>query len=105
MSTLGAISSLFTASSLATSSEYVHHVYLQQTLVMHYADFEAIEKFLSAETIEYMVEYAVTAYRIHVFFRGLASFDMHSGNWMINDAGLPIITDPVSFSRGASDGE
>ena len=73
--------------------------------VMHYEDFEAIEKFLSAETIEYMVEYAVTAYRIHVFFRGLASFDMHNGNWMINDAGLPIITDPVSFSREASNDE
>ena len=74
-------------------------------LVMHYDDLEAIEKFLSAETIEYMVEYAVTAYRIHMFFRGLASFDMHDGNWMINDAGLPIITDPVSFSRVASDEE
>lgn len=73
--------------------------------VMYNADFEVIEKFLSAETIEYMVEYAVTAYRIHMFFRGLASFDMHDGNWMINDAGLPIITDPVSFSRVASDEE
>lgn len=73
--------------------------------VMYNADFEAIEKFLSAETIEYMVEYAVTAYRIHMFFRGLASFDMHDGNWMINDAGLPVITDPVSFSRVASDEE
>ena len=74
-------------------------------LIMHNDDFAAIEKFLSAETIEYMVEYAVTAYRIYVFFRGLASFDMHNGNWMINDAGLPIITDPVSFSRVASDEE
>ena len=73
--------------------------------VMHYDDFEAIEKFLSAETIEYMVEYAVTAYRIHMFFRGLTAFDMHNGNWMINDAGLPIITDPVSFSRVAADEE
>ena len=73
--------------------------------VMRNTDFEAVEKFLSAETIEYMVEYAVTAYRIHMFFRGLASFDMHDGNWMINDAGLPIITDPVSFSREASDEE
>ena len=71
--------------------------------VMHNDDFEAIEKFLSAETVEYMGEYAVTAYRIHMFFRGLASFDMHDGNWMINDDGLPIITDPVSFSRAASD--
>ena len=67
--------------------------------VRHYDGFEAIEKFLSAETIKYMVEYAVTAYRIHMFFRGLAFFDMHNGNWMIDDAGLPIITDPVSFSR------
>ena len=74
-------------------------------LVIHYDDFGVIEKFLSAETIEYMVEYAVTAYRIHMFFRGLASFDMHDGNWMINDAGLPIITDPVSFSRVAPDEE
>lgn len=73
--------------------------------VMHDADFEVIEKFLSAETIEYMVEYAVTAYSIHMFFRGLASFDMHDGNWMLNDAGLPIIIDPVSFSRVASDEE
>ena len=69
-------------------------------IVRHYDGFEAIEKFLSAETIKYMVEYAVTAYRIHMFFRGLATFDMHNGNWMIDDAGLPIITDPVSFSRG-----
>jgi len=67
--------------------------------VKPYDDLEAIEKFLSAETIEYMVEYAVTAYRIHTFFEGLASFDMHNGNWMVNDAGLPVITDPVSFSR------
>lgn len=74
-------------------------------LVSRYDDFEAIENFLSAETIKYMVEYAVTAYHIHMFFRGLASFDMHNGNWMINDAGLPIITDPVSFSRVASDEE
>lgn len=73
--------------------------------VLHNDDFVSIEKFLSAETIKYMVEYAVTAYRIHVFFRGLAAFDMHDGNWMINDDGLPIITDPVSFSRVSSDEE
>lgn len=48
---------------------------------------------------QYLIEYAVTAARIYEYFKGVASFDMHDGNWMLNKDGLPVITDPVSFTR------
>lgn len=39
-----------------------------------------------------------TCQMIRDFFRGIASFDMHSGNIMFTKDGKPVITDPVSFS-------
>ena len=61
-------------------------------------DTPIIEYYLN--NFQYLIEYAVTAARIHEYFKGIASFDMHSGNWMLNKDGLPVITDPVSFTRG-----
>lgn len=39
-----------------------------------------------------------TARAIGAFFKGVARFDMHEGNWMWDKDGNIIITDPVSFS-------
>lgn len=40
-----------------------------------------------------------TCKMIREFFKGIASFDMHSGNIMFDDNDVPYITDPVSFSH------
>lgn len=41
---------------------------------------------------------AETAKEIRKFFDGIASFDMHAGNAMVDSNGHVIITDPVSFT-------
>ena len=41
-----------------------------------------------------------TGRKIHEFFHGIAAFDCHSGNVMIDAAGNMVITDPVSFTEG-----
>lgn len=41
-----------------------------------------------------------TTHGIREFFNGIASFDCHSGNVMVNAEGKLVITDPVSFTRG-----
>lgn len=43
-------------------------------------------------------EFAQTCSMIREFFKGIAAFDMHSGNIMFSDKDVPYITDPVSFS-------
>lgn len=40
-----------------------------------------------------------TCRMIHKFFIGIASFDMHSGNAMIDPNGRIVITDPVSYTE------
>ncbi|AGY36901.1 seryl-threonyl protein kinase [Erwinia phage FE44] len=44
-------------------------------------------------------EFIETCQLIRNFFKGIASFDMHSGNIMFDDNDVPYITDPVSFSH------
>lgn len=44
-------------------------------------------------------EFIETCQLIRKFFKGIASFDMHSGNIMFDDNDVPYITDPVSFSH------
>ncbi|WMM35668.1 serine/threonine kinase [Escherichia phage pO103] len=44
-------------------------------------------------------EFIETCKLIREFFKGIASFDMHSGNIMFDDNDVPYITDPVSFSH------
>lgn len=39
-----------------------------------------------------------TCRKIHKFFYGIASFDMHRGNAMMDDNGRLVIIDPVSFT-------
>ena len=41
-----------------------------------------------------------TAIEIRKFFSGIACFDIHSGNVMVDRTGNLMITDPVSFSHG-----
>lgn len=36
---------------------------------------------------------------IREFFQGIASFDLHSSNYMVDQDGQIVITDPVSFKR------
>ena len=46
------------------------------------------------------IELAKTSQDIRKFFKGIAKFDLHSGNVMIHpDTGHLVITDPVSFSE------
>ena len=68
---------------------YKHTIEKHSPIIEHYLN-----------NFQYLIEYAVTAARIHEYFKGIASFDMHAGNWMLNKDGLPVITDPVSFTRG-----
>lgn len=54
---------------------------------------------------DYTKALAETASEIRKFFYGVASFDMHNGNVMINDAGQLVITDPVSYTEGLEEAE
>lgn len=54
---------------------------------------------------DYTYALADTASAIRKFFYGVASFDMHNGNVMINDAGQLVITDPVSYTDGLAEAE
>ena len=60
-------------------------------------DQEARQEFAHVET-QYIKQLAVTARKIHTFFYGLASFDTHRGNVMVDNNGRLIITDPVSWT-------
>lgn len=57
---------------------------------------------LEAEYIEedtdLMRSLHATALKINEFFVGIAEFDMHSGNVMLDSNGRLVITDPVSFT-------
>lgn len=48
---------------------------------------------------EHELETLETCRLIHKFFTGIASFDMHSGNAMVDSKGQLVITDPVSFTQ------
>lgn len=54
---------------------------------------------------DYTNALAETASEIRKFFKGVASFDMHNGNVMLNNAGQLIITDPVSYTDGLDEAE
>lgn len=47
----------------------------------------------------YLKELCETGEMINKFFKGIARFDMHRGNVMLDKAGNLIVTDPVSFSH------
>lgn len=50
-------------------------------------------------------ELAKTCAEIRKFFEGIADFDMHSGNAMVDKDGNLVITDPVSFTSALSKSE
>lgn len=50
-------------------------------------------------------ELAKTCAEIRKFFVGIASFDMHTGNAMVDKDGNLVITDPVSFTSVLSEDE
>lgn len=49
--------------------------------------------------VEHIKALIETGLKIHSFFKGLASFDCHDGNVMVNAEGTLMITDPVSFTK------
>lgn len=61
-------------------------------------DQDARAEFAHVET-QYIKALAQTARKIHTFFYGLASFDTHRANVMVDNNGRLIITDPVSWTQ------
>lgn len=59
------------------------------------------ERWLTPEQME--SELFKTAIDIKEYFEGIASFDIHSGNIMIDKFGNLVITDPVSFKKETTD--
>lgn len=60
-------------------------------------DRDARAEFAHVET-QYIKDLAQTARKINRFFYGLASFDTHRANVMVDNNGRLIITDPVSWT-------
>lgn len=60
-------------------------------------DQDARAEFAHIET-QYIKDLAQTAKKINSFFYGLASFDTHRANVMVDNNGRLIITDPVSWT-------
>lgn len=64
-------------------------------------DYEHISSYFSNYRQDLPVDLGVhqTAIDIRSFFQGVAAFDLHDGNIMIDKHGQLIITDPVSFIK------
>lgn len=62
---------------------------------------EGVEDYGHFEDDSFNAEFVETCQMIREFFKGIAAFDMHSGNIMFSDKDVPYITDPVSFSADA----
>lgn len=54
---------------------------------------------------DYTNALADTAKVIYEFFNGIAGFDLHNGNIMVNSQGQVVITDPVSYTNGLDTSE
>lgn len=76
-----------------------HEVYDQFDMVRDVINYEESREHFGSELME---DLYATAKSIRKFFDGIARFDMHSGNAMMDKRGNLVITDPVSFS--ADDG-
>lgn len=48
---------------------------------------------------DFSMDLKQTMWDIRAFFKGIASFDLHSGNVMVNSKGELVITDPVSWTN------
>ncbi|WEU68247.1 protein kinase [Escherichia phage vB_Ec_Tarrare] len=72
-----------------------HEVYEQFDMVRDVINYEESRECFGSELME---DLYTTAKSIRKFFEGIARFDMHSGNAMMDKHGNLVITDPVSFS-------
>lgn len=62
-------------------------------------EFVASDSYDADDYEEEHQDFIATCKEIRKFFKGIAAFDMHSGNIMFAEDGTPFITDPVSFSH------
>lgn len=67
--------------------------FLQAMRVLEQGDEVAVPAMLNKDLV-------LCAMDIRKFFDGIAEFDLHRGNVMLDDEGNIIITDPVSFTHG-----
>lgn len=74
--------------------KYDHLVYADIARFFVESDFHDANDFAPGD-----YEFIETCQLIRKFFKGIASFDMHTGNIMFSEDGTPYITDPVSFSH------
>lgn len=72
-----------------------HEAYEQFAMLQDVIGDNETREWFDSELMENLYE---TAREIRKFFEGIARFDMHSGNAMLDKRGNVIITDPVSFS-------
>lgn len=63
------------------------------------SEFVACDNYDADDYEEEHQDFINTCKEIRKFFKGIAAFDMHSGNIMFAEDGTPFITDPVSFSH------
>lgn len=68
-------------------------------------EFVESDSYAAEEYYEGAQDFISTCKEIRKFFKGIASFDMHSGNIMFSEDGTPFITDPVSFSHDRERGK
>lgn len=74
-----------------------HNAYYQYDLVRDVLEYEANPESLHTGN-ELLDELTNTAVKIREFFTGIARFDIHAGNVMLDRNDNIVITDPVSFS-------
>lgn len=72
-----------------------HEAYEQFAMLQDVIGDGETREWFDSELMENLYE---TAIEIRKFFTGIARFDMHSGNAMLDKRGNVIITDPVSFT-------
>lgn len=75
----------------------IDHCEMPSNALSWWLDSAARSEFAHLEA-QYIKDLAQTARKIHTFFYGLASFDTHRANVMVDNNGRLIITDPVSWT-------
>lgn len=80
----------------------IDHGEMPPAALSWWLDQDARAEFAHVET-QYIKDLALTARKIHTFFYGLASFDTHRANVMVDSKGRLIITDPVSWTQADQD--
>ena len=80
--------------------EYPSRAYTEYYVARHGVEYGELSDTKEAhEYTQRELDLAETAKEINKFFKGIARFDMHPGNIMLDKQGNIVITDPVSFSN------